>query len=168
MRLLQCSQPTLHRPGRPHPFPDCGLHLVGAQILISLPLFFSGESNAFSQALQRQNRYPVPPYSSLLAPPNRGASLEGQWQERRIKVDTSHASQAQYWRGQRGRNGPLGLVAQAATVLCSSYSSTWKLTLQKQLPHLLPQYKAQVSFPIKGVTLIKRNKEQQQQKLARA
>lgn len=35
-----------------------------------------------------RDRYPVPPYSSLLVRPSRGASLEGQQQEREIKVDT--------------------------------------------------------------------------------
>lgn len=152
MRLLQWLLHTLHRPGRPHPFPDCGLAWLRPGSLTSTPLSFSGGPDAFSQALQRQSPLPLP---SLPAPPSRGASLGGQWQERANKVDTRQITamlaRPSTERG-KGEKWSQETCSPDSNCLCSSSYSTWKHPPEATTSPL-PQYKAQVSFPTKEVTL---------------
>lgn len=156
-RILRCPQPTLQGLGRPHPFPDCGLCLVRAQIT-SLSLCPSSLVASPMPSLRPCKDSPLPSLSLLLSTCSSQQTCQSRGAETREmnKVDSRQTPPSFPSSGLKkgeGGSGPRGLAAQAATFLFSSYSSTWKLILQKQLPSLLPQYKAQVSFfPIKGAT----------------
>lgn len=102
---------------------------------------FSGGPDAFSQALQRQSPLPSP---SLPAPPSRGASLGGQWQERGNKVDTRQITAMLPMPSTERRKGEKWsqeTCSPDSNCLCSSYSSTWKHLPEATLPLLFPNTK---------------------------